>query len=212
MFDKTSEGKPVPVTTKSVRSRIIVTGVALVFGSAFALVIAATLGTGKAFATPGSGVTSTPIANGVLPQPIRMKLAERNGHSRGGPNVPVALSLQPETMEAMQAGDGFGSGLDVSSLSIVKNIVAPGGYFGWHQHGGPSWIIVTQGTLTFYDADDPTCAGHPVSAGSAYLDMGNHTHNARNETNATVENYVVRMLPEGGQVRIDMPAPDTCGF
>jgi hypothetical protein len=43
--------------------------------------------------------------------------------------------------------------------------------------------------------------------------MGNHTHNARNETNEPVENYVVRMLPAGAPVKIDVsPGPDTCPF
>jgi quercetin dioxygenase-like cupin family protein len=100
--------------------------------------------------------------------------------------------------------------VDVSNIAIVKNIVQPGGYFGWHQHSGPSWIVITQGTLTFYDADDPSCAGVPVSAGRAYFDAGNHTHNARNETDLPVENYVVRMLPAGGAPRIDMPDPGVC--
>jgi quercetin dioxygenase-like cupin family protein len=112
-------------------------------------------------------------------------------------------------MKLKQEG-GFGDGLEVSNVSIVRNTVQPGGYFGWHQHGGPSWIVVTQGTLTFYDADDPSCGGHLVPAGSAFLDLGDHTHNARNETNAPVENYVVRMLPAGGATRIDMPHPGVC--
>jgi hypothetical protein len=137
-------------------------------------------------ATPGNGVSQTPIASGTLPEPVRMKLKDHHG--------------------------GFGAGLPVSNVAIVKNVVQPGGYFGWHQHGGPSWIIVTQGTLTFYDGHDTTCTGHPVSAGSAYLDMGDHTHNARNETGSVVENYVVRMLPVGGITRIDMPDPGVCSW
>jgi hypothetical protein len=138
---------------------------------------------GTVMATPGQGVSQTAIASGTLPEPIRVKIKD---------------------------GGGFGDGLDISNLSIVRNVVQPGGYFGWHQHGGPSWIIVTQGTLTFYDGDDPTCTGHPVSAGSAYLDLGDHTHNARNEGTVPVENYVVRMLPAGAATRIDMPHPDVC--
>jgi quercetin dioxygenase-like cupin family protein len=134
-------------------------------------------------ATPGQGVSQTQIASGVLPEPVGMKLKHHGG---------------------------FGSGLDVSNVTIVKNVVQPGGYFGWHQHGGPSWIVVTVGTLTFYDTEDPTCAGHDVSAGNAYLDPGDHTHNARNNTNSPVENYVVRLLPEGGAPRIDMPHPGVC--
>jgi quercetin dioxygenase-like cupin family protein len=157
----------------------------LVICSAAALLFVSSFTAGTALATPGSGVSQTPVASGVLPETVRMKLKDEAG---------------------------FGDGLEVSNVSIVKNIIAPGGYFGWHQHGGPSWIVVTQGTLTFYDGDDPTCTGHLVSAGNAYLDMGDHTHNARNETNAPVENYVIRMLPAGGITRIDMPDPGVCPF
>lgn len=160
---------------------------AVLIGAALALLTGSFLA-GTAMATPGQGVSQTSIASGVLPEPVRMKLKDEAG---------------------------FGDGIDVSNVSIVRNVVQPGGYFGWHQHGGPSWIVVTQGTLTFYDGDDPTCTGHPVSAGtagSAYLDLGDHTHNARNETNAPVENYVVRLLPAGGATRIDMPDPGVCPF
>ena len=31
---------------------------------------------------------------------------------------------------------------------------------GWHSHPGHSLIIVTSGTLTDYEADDPTCTPH----------------------------------------------------
>ncbi len=157
----------------------------LFVGSALALLLAGSFTAGTAMATPGSGVSQTPDASGVLVEPIRVKFKQVEG--------------------------GFGDGLDVSNVAMVKNVVQPRGYFGWHQHGGPSWIVVTQGTLTFYDADDPTCTGYPVPAGSAYFDPGNHTHNARNESyNQVVENYVVRMLPESGAARIDMPHPDVC--
>jgi hypothetical protein len=159
---------------------------ALWLGAAVALLLVSSFVARPAYATPGAGVSQTPIASGGLAAPVRMKLKD---------------------------GAGFGDGVDVSTIAIVKNIVAPGGYFGWHQHGGPSWIVVTQGTLTFYDADDPTCPGHPVPAGSAFLDVGAHTHNARNETAAPAENYVVRMLPAGAPVRIDIsPGPASCHF
>ena len=184
MNNTTSEEGRVQAAAKNQKGWVALIGFAVAL---FALLIAGSPAARPAFATPGNGVSQTPVASGVLPEPVSMKLKDDEG--------------------------GFGDGLDVSNVSIVKNIVQPGGYFGWHQHGGPSWIIVTQGTLTFYDGDDPTCTGHPVTAGgpnSAFLDTGDHTHNARNETNAVVENYVVRMLPPGGITRIDMQNPGTC--
>ena len=179
---KSDEGR-VQIAAQNTKGWLALIGFAIAL---FALLLTSSLVARPVFATPGVGVSQTPIASGVLPEPVRMKLKDDEG--------------------------GFGDGLDVSNVAIVKNIVAPGGYFGWHQHGGPSWIVVTVGTLTFYDGDDPTCTGHAVSAGNAFLDTGDHTHNARNEGNVPVENYVVRLLPAGGITRIDMPTPGNCPF
>jgi len=209
MSNKTNDEMPVGATAQTIKRRLFL------IAAVFAPLLVSNFVVGTALATPGSGVTSTTIAGGTLPAPIRVKLAERHRHEPGKPGAPselIALSLNSATTYAMDDERGFGDGIDVSNISIVKNVIAPGGYFGWHQHSGPSWIVVTQGTLTFYNADDPTCTGHRVEAGNAYLDMGNHTHNARNETDAPVENYVVRMLPAGGAVRIDMPDPGVCPF
>jgi len=179
MINRTSEDLLVRTTAQNIKHRI------LLIGSALALLLASSFAAAPAFATPGSGVTPTPITSGVLPEPIRVKLKHE---------------------------DGFGDGTEVSNINIVKYTVAPGGYFGWHQHSGPVWVVVASGTLTYYGAEDPTCTGQAFSAGSAFLDAGNHTHNARNETSAPVEVYATFMLPAGGPVRVDMPDPGVCDF
>jgi quercetin dioxygenase-like cupin family protein len=181
------EETPVRATAQNTKRRLQAVLVCSAL-SLFALLLASSFFAGTASATPPQGVSQTPIASGVLPDAVRAKFKRAQD-------------------------TGFGDGLDVSNIQIVKNVVQPGGYFGWHQHSGPSWIVITQGTLTFYDADDPSCTGHPVSAGSVYFDPGDHTHNARNETGQVVENYVVRMLPQGGAPRIDVtPGPASCPF
>jgi quercetin dioxygenase-like cupin family protein len=187
MFRKKSEEKLVPATARNTK-RYIQAALICLAPALFVLLLVGIFPTATASATPSSpGITSTPVAAGVLPDPVRLKFKQTQDQ-------------------------GFGDGLDVSDLSIVHQIVEPGAYFGWHQHPGPSWIMVTQGTLTFYNGDDPTCTGRPVSAGQAYFDPGDHTHNARNETDQIVEEYVVRTLPHGVQPRIDEPAPGNCPF
>ena len=188
MITKKREDRPVRATgtaqsiKRQVQAVLICSALAL-----FALLLTSSFAPRVAMATPPSpGISRTPIASGVLAEPVRAKFKQGEGEG------------------------GFGDGTDVSNLTIVKLIVQPGSYLGWHQHSGPTWIIVTQGTLTFYDGDDPTCTGHPVSAGSAYFDPGNHTLNAKNETNAPVEQYVMLMLPAGGAARIDEPNPGVC--
>jgi Uncharacterized conserved protein, contains double-stranded beta-helix domain len=99
--------------------------------------------------------------------------------------------------------------LDVAVQTIV---FAAGSSSGWHMHPGPVFIMVTQGQMTFYEADDPTCTPVVRSAGQGYLDSGDHGHIARNETQAEARNVVTYLAPPGAALRIDMPAPGNCAF
>lgn len=148
--------------------------------------IAIWVGTSKA--TSRSGVTQSLIVTASLADPVQL-------------NVKVD-------------GSGFGNVLEVTNLSMVKIIVAPGGSFGWQQHGGPAWAVIQSGTLTLYSgriqSHDPVCQGKEYGPGSAFLDPGDHTYNARNEGNVDVVVYATFMLPEGGAARIDVPGPGNC--
>lgn len=180
MIDRTNEEISAQATVRSVKRFALLAGVAL------ALLLASSFVAGTAMATPGNGVTGTPVASGALPEPVRVKLKDDEG--------------------------GFGGGTLASNITTIKYTVQPGGYFGWHQHGGPVWAVIASGTLTLYDGDNSACTGQPYPAGSAFLDSGNHTHNARNETNQVVEVYATYMLPAGGPIRVDMPNPGVCPF
>jgi quercetin dioxygenase-like cupin family protein len=144
--------------------------------------------TAPAWGTPGKDVVGEPLASGSLAEPVRAKLKDHEG--------------------------GFGDGTAVAQVSTIKYTVQPGGYFGWHRHGGPVWVVVAAGTLTLYEGDDATCTGHDQPAGRAFLDPGDHVHNARNEGSVPVVVYATFLLPAGGQTRIDAPAPSSfdCGF
>jgi len=135
-------------------------------------------------ATPGSGVTSQVIASGNLSETIWAKF--KNGFK----NVIT----------------------DVDRIIVIKVTIAPGGYVGWHQHGGPLWVVVTEGTLTYYSGDDPSCTPINYPAGSAFMETSHHTHNARNEGNGNLVFYATAMLPTGVAVRIDAPDPGNCDF
>jgi quercetin dioxygenase-like cupin family protein len=141
---------------------------------------------GVASATPSEGVSGEPVALGSLPEPIRAKLKGDEG--------------------------GFGDGTAVAQIAVIKFTIAPGGFFGWHRHGGPVWVVVAAGELTLYDSDDTTCTGHVHKPGSAFLDAGNHVHNARNEGVNPVVVYGTFMLPAGGAVRVDAADPGVCSF
>ncbi|HEY3394949.1 MAG TPA: cupin domain-containing protein [Lacipirellulaceae bacterium] len=95
----------------------------------------------------------------------------------------------------------------LSDARVVHFKVAPGGYFGWHTHPGPVFVMVTAGTLTYYDSDAPT-TGVDYYAGSGFVDQGGgHVHDARNEGDIDVELVAFFLTPAGTSIRIDAPAP-----
>lgn len=159
--------------------------VPLLAGSLLCALIAGLAASGPASATPSLGVTAQPIAVGGLSDAIRTKLKE---------------------------GGGFEDGTPVSDIAVVRFTIQPDGYFGWHRHGGPVWVIVEQGTLTLYDPHTPGCV-ITYGPGSAFLDAGgDHVHNARNEGDIPVTVVGTFMLPEGGALRIDAPDPGGCAL
>ena len=148
---------------------------------ALAALIAAT-----AFATPATGVSSTPIGSGVIDE-IDVKVKTGDWKLRLTTNAH-------------------------SQLAVTENRVAPGGDFGWHSHPGPSLVIVKSGTSTFYRGDDPHCTPQVYPAGTAYVDPGGAVHIARNEGTEELVVLVTRLSPAGVPARIDEPKPDNCPF
>jgi len=97
-------------------------------------------------------------------------------------------------------------------LAVSRVVFQPGGHSGWHTHPGPVLIQVLSGVVTFYEADDPSCTPIVRSAGEAYLDLGEHPHIARNESEEVAENLVTAFVPPAGPARIDADAPGNCPF
>jgi quercetin dioxygenase-like cupin family protein len=149
-----------------------------------ALVSSLAIWVGTSKATPSSGITVEPVTSGSLPDAVDAKFKTQFGvvHT------------------------------DVTKITMNKQTVTPGGTTGWHQHGGPIWVVIAAGTLTFYDGADPSCTGTVYPPGSAFMEPPNHTHLARNEGSENVVVYITFMLPEGGAPRIDVPAPGNCPF
>jgi quercetin dioxygenase-like cupin family protein len=142
---------------------------------------------GLAVATPGSGVTSTTLGQGLL-DPIKTKAEV------GEWEVEIETKGQ-------------------SNVTVVENRVAPGGHFGWHSHPGPSIVVVKSGTATFYRGDDPTCTPTEYEAGSAFADpVGGLVHIVRNEETEPLVVIVTRLLPPGVPARTDEPDPGNCPF
>lgn len=101
---------------------------------------------------------------------------------------------------------------DPTDIVVATLTIEAGGHMGWHSHPGPGFVQVTSGTVRFYEADDPSCTPIEKTVGQAWLDRGETTHIARNETNAPVTLLVTVFVPPGAIARIDEPAPGNCPF
>lgn len=151
-------------------------------------VVAAAISAGAVWATTGSGTTSTLIGRATFAEAFHVKRAAADGWD-------VKVKATPA--------------LDVAVQRIVFQ---PGGQSGWHSHPGPVFISVVEGTMTFYESDDPDCAPTVRHAGEGFLDVGDHAHIARNETSDPATNVVTYLAPPGAALRIDEPNPGNCPF
>ena len=116
------------------------------------------------------------------------------------------LQSDPRTMElSVQAKRP-------TDIVVRTNDYAPGTSTGWHSHPGPVFITVTEGQVTFYERDDPTCTPKVVSKGQGYVDTGKG-HIGRNESGAPARDVTVIFAPVGQSFRgeLDAPAPQ-CKF
>ncbi len=138
-------------------------------------------------ASPPSGVTPTLLARGTYDD-FRV---------RSDPHSPVDIKAKTK------------SPIDVV---VRRHDYLPGSTTGWHSHPGPVFITVTQGQLTYYLYDDPTCTPHVVSAGQGIVDDG-QGHIVRNESGQPAQDMSVIIAPVGGAFRGELDAPNPyCGF
>jgi hypothetical protein len=99
--------------------------------------------------------------------------------------------------------------LDVAMQSIS---FPAGSQSTWHTHPGPVFIIVAEGTMRFYESDDPTCTPIEKTKGQGFLDKGEHAHIARNESGVPAQTVVTYLVPHGAALRNDQPRPGNCPF
>ena len=140
-----------------------------------------------ALASPASGVTPTLLARGTY-DAFKVK---------SDPNGPIEFEAEA-----------------TASIDIVvrRHDYLAGSTTGWHSHPGPVFITVTQGQLTYYEYDDPTCTPHVVSAGHGFVDNG-RGHIVRNETGQPAQDVSVITAPVGGAFRGELAAPGPhCNF
>ena len=162
-------------------------------------IVAAVLYTGNVLATPAASFVGTTLAVGRFGE------------------IDVSNHLIPPNFWQMRHKSNIwlswqktkGS----SDLYVQNNVWAPGGTTGWHTHPGHSLIIVTAGTVTAYEGDDPDCKPHVYTKGMGFVDPGgDHVHIVRNEGSIGASTIAVQLIPADATRRIDVAAPGNCSF
>ena len=147
----------------------------------------------RVFATPASQFTGTTLALGRFGDIDVMNQSFPDGFDR--PWLSIQKTKAP------------------SDLYVQSNVWAVGGSTGWHTHPGHSLIIVTAGTVTGYEGDDPNCSPHVYTQGMGFVDPGgDHVHLIRNEGSVEARSIAVQLIPAGAMRRINAPSPGTCPF
>jgi hypothetical protein len=153
---------------------------------------------GSVLATPASGQTTTPIATKISFDPIDVK-------AHADPASLWGVQLKTRGLTDAYVVDNKFAPVNQATGAVAST--------GWHFHPGPSFIMVIAGTVTDYEADDPTCTGHSYSAGQGFMDSGEGAHILRNEGNVAAETIAMQLVPKDAPRRIDLPqAPGNCPF
>jgi quercetin dioxygenase-like cupin family protein len=140
-----------------------------------------------AWATPPQGVTSTLIAGPVVLDDIDV-VSQTPAHG-------VMIKTR-----------------GLSDAYVQYSRIAPGGQTGWHSHPGPVFVLITAGTGTEYEADDPTLTPVDHPAGTGFVEDVGNTHILRNEGDTNVELIAFFLVPKGAPRRIDEPQPPQSPF
>jgi hypothetical protein len=143
------------------------------------------------------------------------------------PPTPTPQSVTPNLLsrgtfpefKVKSEGNGFEFEAEAKgALDIVVRAHAydPGSSTGWHGHPGPVFITVTEGTLYFYEYDDPTCTPTIVEAPGGYVDTG-HGHIAVNQDHLNpakdVSVIIAPVSPAPFRIDDGFTAPGPyCGF
>jgi quercetin dioxygenase-like cupin family protein len=174
--------------------------------------LAAAISGGVVLATPGSGTQSTLLGRSryeAFDVTRRVKAPKEPGANTKAAHHTDQADLLGRTIWKVKAEAE--PALDIATQMITFD---PGGQSGWHTHPGPVFISVIEGTMTFYEGDDPDCQPMVLHAGEGFVDgqTDRHAHIARNETALPAKNLVTYFAPPGAVLRVDAPNPGNCPF
>ena len=146
------------------------------------------MGSGSSQASPGSGFTRGPIYRATI----------------------ASHHFDSDDYKLFQKNSE-----DVVMFQVT---IAPGGSSGWHSHPGPSYVLVTQGTASLYEAaDNPTCEANNFATGEGFVELPGDVHDLRNNGTVPLITQVIFLnvpvgVPAPGAFRIEAPVPGNCPF
>ena len=182
-----------------------------------AAIVITALYTRSALATPASGFAGTTLALGRFDEiNVFNHLILPNAGAEGGVVIQHRLGFIPDAEPGRDGGNIWLSlqrTKGQSDVYVQTNVWQPGGTTGWHSHPGHSLIIVTAGTVTAYEANDPACKPTVYTVGMGFVDPGgDHVHLIRNEGRDPASTIAVQLIPAGAERRIDADDPGNCHF
>jgi len=125
-----------------------------------------------------------------------------------GPSAGAGTPIVAKTLAAGTIAAPVTVKATAGAMALVSIRIAPGGNFGWHEHGSPVAVVVTSGTLTVFDPTVTNCKPFKVSKGQSFFEPANHLHLARNDGTKPVTLYAMYLgIPKGKESNIPETAP-----
>jgi Cupin domain len=189
--------------------------VGLLVGAVGAIVVPKMFSVEPAFATQGTGFTTTILSRGAMgknvafgtPTQLVVKRKVRIKTRRGFVTKTVRIKV-PSINKAITCTDA-----SPCDTVFQQGTLQPGGSTGWHTHPGPAFIAFSQGEGTYYHATASGCHALTVTAGTGFSQMPTETHVLRNLGSVPVVVYTLYVLPHGtpnSAIRTDQPQPSAC--
>jgi quercetin dioxygenase-like cupin family protein len=155
-----------------------------------AMLIASSIVSAPASATPGSGFAPSPIVNGTF----------------------GTLTVNTSNDKTDKWGMILKT-LSSTDIGADRLTVQSGGYSGWHAHPAPVFVTVTQGSIIWYNGSDPLCTGTPHSAGDSFIEDAYVTHNITSASGAEFVAVVIKPSGfPGPAFRLNRDKPNNCNF
>jgi mannose-6-phosphate isomerase-like protein (cupin superfamily) len=189
--------------------------VGLLVGAVGAIVVPKMFSVEPAFATQGTGFTTTILSRGAIgknvafgtPIQLVVKRKVRIKTRRGFVTKTVRIKV-PSIDKAITCTDAI-----PCDTVFQQGTLQPGGSTGWHTHPGPAFVAFAQGEGTYYHAEATGCHAMTVTAGTGFSQMPTETHVLRNLGSVPVVVYTLYVLPHGtpnSAIRTDQPQPSAC--